>query len=78
MAGGSPLNPCHPIGETEMVRSLESREMEIKGFVYRLDPKPDYVLLNFHTGGEMGWKVVILYSLSDATITTVLASSPPS
>lgn len=76
----SPLNPCHPIGETEMLRSLESQEMEIKGFMYRLDPKPDYVLLNFLFIQEGKWdaKVAILYSLSDATITTVLASSPPS
>lgn len=29
--------------------------MEIKGFVYRLDPKPDYVLLNFLFIQEGKW-----------------------
>lgn len=43
-------------GESGRATTSVEQEMEIKGFVYRLDPKPDYVLMNFlfiQEGNEM-------------------------
>lgn len=42
-------------GESDRATTSVEQEMEIKGFVYRLDPKPDYVLMNFLSIQEGKW-----------------------